>query len=113
MPGEGLPGRTYVSSDRVIQVWTFGGRQRDRWATGYRWAASQPGWIARLALLTFLLIIVLPIALLVGLAILAGAAVFGGLALVNAGISRLKGAVTGDGRSNVRVIRRDSTAEGR
>lgn len=93
--------------ERLVQVRVFGDRQRQRLAGGYRWAASQPSWIARAALLAFLVVVGLPLLLLFALAFLAALVVFGGLALLNAAVAKVRGLFgPGEGRSNVRVIRR-------
>ncbi len=81
--------------------------QSSRVASMWRSAAAQPGWITRAALLTVLLVVGLPILLLLVMAVIFAAAVFGVLALVNAVLVRLRGALPQrDSRSNVRVIRR-------
>ncbi len=75
----------------------------------WRLAASQPGWPLRIALLTFLLVLGLPIILLTVVAILLAAAVFAVLALAHRTIERIRGrGLLGrrDGRENVRVIQR-------
>ncbi|MHC4901353.1 MAG: hypothetical protein ACYTGD_06800, partial [Planctomycetota bacterium] len=73
---------------------------------GWQRAASQPNWIVRAVMLAVLLVVVLPLLLLVGLVGLGAVVVFGGLALGKAAVERLRRRVRGDGRSNVRVIRR-------
>ena len=94
--------------DRVVRIPRITPEQRDRAARSYRWVASQPSWIVRLALLIFLLIVGLPILILVGLAIFAATIVFTGFALMNVALIRLRGILPKrDGRSNVRVIKRD------
>ncbi len=93
--------------DPVVRLHPFGSQQRDRVARGYRWAQSQPSWIVRLAVLTFLLVVGLPILLLVMFAVLAASVVFGGLALFHTALDKLRGLPSyRDGRKNVRVIRR-------
>ncbi len=93
--------------DPVVRLHPFGSQQRDRVARGYRWAQSQPSWIVRLAVLTFLLVVGLPILLLVMFAVLAASVVFGGLALFHTALGKLRGLPSHrDGRKNVRVIRR-------
>ena len=83
----------------------------------WRLAASKPGWPLRIAFLTFLLVIGLPIILLALVAILLASAVFAVLALAHGTIERLRGRGRGrirgrgllgrrDGRENVRVIQR-------
>ncbi len=62
----------------------------------------------RLVLLSFFIVVVLPIMLLVFIAVAAMILVFGSLAAVNVLFSKLKNLLpTRDGRSNVKVIRRD------
>ncbi len=97
--------------DRVVQIRVTGG------ATGgpggssaphAGWVPPRPSWAARLALITFLVIVGLPLAILVGMAVAAAALVFGGLSLLGAARRRLGSVLPGhDGRSNVRVIQRD------
>ncbi len=81
----------------------------------WRLATSRPGWPLRIALLTFLLVLGLPIILLALVAILLASAVFAVLALAHGTIERLRGRGRGqgrgllgrrDGRENVRVIQR-------
>ncbi len=92
---------------RVTRFKSYTAEQSSRAAAMWRAAASQPGWITRVALLTFLLVVGLPSLLLLILAVVFAAVVFGVLALVNAALVRLRGALPQrDGRSNVRVIRR-------
>ena len=56
----------------------------------------------------FLLVVGLPILLLIGLAIFAATIVFTSFALVNVALIRLRGILPKrDGRSNVRVIKRE------
>ncbi len=100
-----------MCADRMT---TAAGRMGSVW----RLAASRPGWPLRIALLTFLLVLGLPIILLALVAILLAAAVFAVLALAHRTIERIRGRgrIRGwgllgrrDGRENVRVIeRRDS-----
>ncbi len=69
------------------------------------------GLAARIALITFLVIVGLPLAILVGMAVAAAALVFGGIALLGAARRRLSSVLPGgDSRSNVRVIQRDEHA---
>ncbi len=91
----------------VSRFRSYTAEQSSRVASVWRSAAAQPGWITRVALLTFLLVVGLPILLLLVMAVIFAAAVFGVLALVNVVLVRLRGALPQrDGRSNVRVIRR-------
>ncbi len=75
-----------------------------------RWVqARRPSLAMRVAVLTFLVIVGLPVLILFGFAAAAAAVVFGGLALLTAARRRIKAALPGDdGRENVRV-RRDET----
>ncbi len=96
---------------RADRITTAAGRMGSVW----RLAASQPGWPLRIALLTFLLVLGLPIILLALVAILLAAAVFAVLALAHGTIERIRRRGRGqgrgllgrrDGRENVRVIQR-------
>ena len=103
--------------DPVIQIRVTGGSAGDSADPGRTAAASAPGWVparpsraAQLALITFLVIVGLPLAILIGMAVAAAALVFSGLTLLGAAWRRLgSGLPGGDGRSNVRVIQRDDT----
>lgn len=87
-----------------ISIVENGGRRVSAAVSAIR---SQPGWVTRFALMTFLIVISLPILLLVLLAIVASVIVFGILAGVNALVARIRGGLPQrDGRENVRVIRR-------
>ncbi len=69
-----------------------------------QWAPVRTTWAARAALITFLVIVGLPLLILFGVAVAAAALVFGGLALLAAATRQIKAALPGhDGRSNVRV----------
>ena len=73
----------------------------------WRAASTQPGWLGRAVLLTFILVIAVPIFLLVALALLAAMAVFAVLFSVNYLAMKIRGALPKrDGRENVRVIER-------
>ncbi len=92
---------------RMANFKSYTAEQSSRAAAMWRAAAAQPGWITRVALLTFLLVVGLPSLLLLILAVVFAAVVFGVLALVNTTLVRLRAALPRrDGRSNVRVIRR-------
>jgi len=94
--------------DRVVRIPTMTAAQRERAVRGYRWLTSQPSWVVRLVLLTFVLVVGLPLLLLAVVAVIAATIVFTGLALINAGVAKLRGFLPKrDGRSNVRVINRD------
>ncbi|MEE8155443.1 MAG: hypothetical protein V3T53_10875 [Phycisphaerales bacterium] len=94
--------------DRVVRIQTFTTEQRQRAVRGYRWLAAQPSWVVRLALVIFVLVIGLPLLLLAVVAVIAAIIVFTGLAIINAAGAKLRGLLPKrDGRSNVRVIRRD------
>ncbi|MCZ6835570.1 MAG: hypothetical protein O7G85_07335 [Planctomycetota bacterium] len=70
-------------------------------------AATQPSWISRVVLMTFILVIAVPIFLLVALALVAASLVFGVLWGVNFLMLKVKGVLPhNDGRKNVRVIQR-------
>ena len=91
--------------DRVGRIRVPASFSRDRLAGEWRRVASQPNWIVRTALFVFLLVVALPLMLLVALAVLAALVVFAVLALINATAAKLR-RLRGDGRENVRVIRR-------
>ncbi len=94
--------------DRVVRIPTMTAAQRERAVRGYRWLTSQPSWVVRLVLLTFVLVVGLPLLLLAIVAVIAATIMFTGLALINAGVAKLRGFLPKrDGRSNVRVIKRD------
>lgn len=94
--------------EQTDKIRSFTSQQRQRAARSYQWIASQPSWVMRLALLSFFIVVVLPIMLLVFIAVAAMVLVFGSLAAVNVLFNKLKNLLpTRDGRSNVKVIRRD------
>ncbi len=94
--------------DRVVRIPNLTAAQRDRAVRGYRWLTSQPSWVVRLALVVFILLVGLPLLLLAIVAVIAATIVFTALALINAGVAKLRGLLPKrDGRSNVRVIKRD------
>ncbi len=90
------------------RISTFTDYGSGRAAATYRFVRAQPGWVSRLAILAFLIVIGLPILFLVMLAIATAVVVFGMLALINALVVKARGVMTSrhDGRENVRVIRR-------
>jgi predicted ABC-type exoprotein transport system permease subunit len=92
---------------RVVSIRILDSVSRERLAEEWRRAATQPNWVARVVLLAIFLIVVVPLLLAVGLIALGAIVVIGGVALLRAGIERLRRRFRGDGRSNVRVIRRD------
>lgn len=80
----------------------------DRMAEVFQSARGQSNWAVRLAILTFLLIVGIPILLLLLVAGLAAALVFAILSMVNWVLVRVRGIKpANDGRRNVRVIDRD------
>ncbi len=93
--------------ERVVFIRNLG-QGRDQWVRGVRWASSQPSWVARAALLTFLVVVGLPLAMLFLLAFFAAMVVFGGLALGHIAVAGVRGLFGRDaeGRENVKVIRR-------
>lgn len=77
-------------------------------SAAFKAAQGQPNWAVRAAIMTFLLLVALPILLLLFVAGLAAVAVFSILAGANWVLSRLKGnQPPRDGRRNVRVIDRE------
>jgi hypothetical protein len=92
--------------DRVARIRVLDSVARDRLADGWQRAASQPNRVVRALMLAILLIVVLPLLLLVGLVGLGAILVLGVLALCKRTVERVRQRLRGDGRSNVRVIRR-------
>jgi len=92
--------------ERVIQVRVIGSSpQGGPGAAGYG-RARRPPLALRVAVLTFLVIVGLPLLILFGFAAAAAAVVFGGLALFASARQRIKAALPADdGRENVRVKR--------
>ena len=75
-------------------------------------ASAQPGWVNRLALMTFILVIAVPVFLLVVAALIAASAVFGILWGFNFLLMKVRGILPrSDVRENVRVIRRREPPE--
>ncbi|MHC4142471.1 MAG: hypothetical protein ACYSUF_11530 [Planctomycetota bacterium] len=97
--------------DRVARIRILDSVARDRLADGWQRAASQPNWIARALMLVVLLVVVLPLLLLVGFVAMGAILVIGGVALGRAAVEKVRRRVRGDGRSNVRVIRRSGVDE--
>ncbi len=91
---------------RVVRVRSFTNEQRERAARAYQWAARQPSWVTKFALLAFLIVIGIPVFIILMLAVVASVIVFGGLAALNLLVIRLRSLLPhADGRSsNVRVI---------
>jgi len=104
---------------RIERVQTMMGDGAGGVARTVRFVGRQPGWVSRTALTTILLVIAVPVFLLLLLAAAAGIVVFLALSAVLwvGGVLRgLTGGSTGsggggllrgDGRSNVRVVRRE------
>jgi len=92
---------------RLVQIRTVTSNGQRRAASVFQAIGSQPGWLRRIVLLAFLIVIGLPVVLLVLLALLTAALVFTILAATNMIVRGLSGFLPRrDGRSNVRVIRR-------
>ena len=92
---------------RIDRISTFSGNGAHRAAAAWQTAASQPSWVARAALVVFLIVIGLPLMLLFLLALLLAVIVFTALAGVNFIIAKVRGILPrSDGRENVRVIQR-------
>ncbi|MCH2151726.1 MAG: hypothetical protein MK089_00110 [Phycisphaerales bacterium] len=88
-----------------VQFINFGS---DRMAEAFQVARRQPNWATRAAVLTFLIIIGIPILLLLLLATVAAAVVFSVLMSINWVVSRFSTSKSPEhGRRNVRVINRD------
>lgn len=92
------------NAERISQMFS---QHAQRAAHGYRAVQAQPNWVTRIALLTFVIVIGVPIAILVLFALFAAVAVFFVLALFATLVAKVRGSFPGDdGRSNVRVIQR-------
>ena len=86
-------------------MFTTPGAQRV--GAAWRTAAAQPSWMSRAVLLTFILVIGIPIFLLVSVALIAASLVFSVLWGFNYLMIKVKGALPhNDGREGVKVIRR-------
>ena len=86
---------------------TFGTHHSERVAAMWRAASAQPGWLGRAVLMTFILVIAIPIFLLVMLALIVASVVFAVLFCVNYVFMKARGILPKrDGRENVRVIQR-------
>ncbi len=93
--------------DPQIRFNTFSTRGAQRVASMWQTAARQPSWVSRVALLTFIVVIGVPIFILVALALIAATFVFAILIGVNWVLSKFKRALpVRDGRQNVRVSER-------
>ena len=55
--------------NRVVRIPTFTTAQRERAARSYHWLTSQPSWVVRLVVLTFVLVVGLPLLLLAVVAV--------------------------------------------
>jgi hypothetical protein len=92
---------------RITRISTFTEQGTQRAARAWQTVASQPSWIARIALYTFLIVIGLPIAILFVLALVLAMFVFAVLAGCYWLWTRVRGALPRrDGRENVKVVRR-------
>ena len=93
--------------ERVVEVrHTGSGPERGPEAGPGLQAHHRPTLAMRVAVLTFLVIVGLPLLILFGIAAVGAAAVFGGLALLTGARRRISTALPGDdGRENVRVKR--------
>ena len=90
----------------------FAGQGATRASAIWQTAASQPSWLSRIVLMTFILVIALPIFVLVLLALFVASIVFAALWGVNYLVAKVRGALPhSDGRKNVRVIRRDGVQD--
>lgn len=93
---------------RITRIQTYTAQGAQSTSRIWQTAVSQPGWISRIALLTFLIVVGLPLMLLVLIALLFAVIVFTILAMFHGVWLRLRGAISHqDGRENVRIIRRE------
>ena len=91
-----------------VRFVSFINESAGRAGSTYRYVARQPNWIVRAVVLTFLLILAIPIAMLFMLALLGGLLVFAVLVAVNAVLNGFRNVMPArDGRENVRIIRRE------
>lgn len=93
--------------ERIVHVRETGGDPEDP-GSGRRpdsaGRTAPPAWVARAAVLTFLIVVALPLLILFGLAVAAAALVFGGLALLAAAAGRFRTSLPGrNERWNVRI----------
>ncbi|MEM7227706.1 MAG: hypothetical protein AAF432_02720 [Planctomycetota bacterium] len=90
---------------RIVNMATDGASQaRQAWAVAQR----QPSWVTKVAAVTFMLVIALPLLLLLVLAIAMAVVVFIVLGLVAAVVRGVRGVLPRqDGRENVVVRRRE------
>jgi hypothetical protein len=93
---------------RIERITTYAHEGGSRAQSVFRTVAAQPSWVSRIALMAFLIVIGLPLFLLFLLALLTAIVIFSVLALANALVMAVRGALPrrSDGRENVRVIRR-------
>ncbi len=92
--------------ERVVQVRVIAPRPEADGQDRSRVQARRPTLAMQVAVLTFLVIVGLPLLILFGFAAAAAAVVFAGLALLGAASRRIKAVLPGDdGRENVRVKR--------
>ena len=85
--------------DRVVQVMSNNPNPE-----APQWAPVRTTLAARVAMITFLVIVGLPLLILFGVAVAVAAVVFAGLALLAAAGRRIKVALpANDGRENVRI----------
>jgi len=99
-------------------IWRVYMRQHPTLGPWYARVERRPGWVVQIALLAAVLVVLVPLFLLVAAAVLVGLAVFLVLGVLVQILrvlsgwrdrigSRSSGTSIGDGRQNVRVIRRD------
>ena len=93
--------------DRVSRFTTFTSPGARRVSAIWQTASSQPSWILRVVLMTFIFVIAFPIVLLVALALLVASVVLVVLRIVNTLMMKMRGTLPRrDGRENVRVMQR-------
>lgn len=93
---------------RVVRMTEYVDRGRQRAGAAWQTVNTQPSWIVKTTVLVFLLVIGVPILLLLMFAFVAAALIFAVLWALNALFGAFRGMLPrrGDGRENVRVIRR-------
>jgi len=93
-----------TTSSGASRVWVLNAGAR-RAAEAYRVMSAQPNWVVRLALITFFIIIAIPVFILLLFATFAAVVVFAVGFAIHWIASKLRGERP-SGRENVRVIKR-------
>lgn len=94
---------------RVTRISSFASEGADRTRAAWTTVQRQPGWLVKATAIAFIVVLGLPLLLLLLLALVVATAIFATLFAVNFLLAAVRGALPGggDGRENVRVIRRE------